>query len=234
MKRNALVLILFIISFLPFYSQSHKENNILFQVSLFDSLYYGNYNGFYNLNELLQYGNFGLGTFDKLDGEMTILNGSVYQFKSDGMIYKPELSLTTPFACIVNFIPDYFYKKNNLDKKSFIEYIDGVIINKNYFYAIKLSGRFSFIITRTIQVQEEPYKILNEVLKEQLTFEKNNITGTLVGFYFPEYADKINITGYHFHFISDDFNFGGHMLDFELEDGEIEIQKINQLNLLLR
>lgn len=101
------------------------------------------------------------------------------------------------------------------------------------FYAIKVYGKFSYIKTRTIESQTKPYKSLSEVLKNQIEFEKVNLSGTIIGFYCPQFAEKINIPGYHFHLINDDLDFGGHVLDFKLDYGKIEIQKINQLKIIL-
>ncbi len=39
------------------------------------------------------------------------------------------------------------------------------------------------------------------------------IEGTLVGFWAPAYAQAVNVPGYHFHFLSEDRTFGGHVLD---------------------
>lgn len=47
----------------------------LYQVSTLDSLMQGVYDGELMLEELLQRGDFGIGTFDALDGEMVILDG---------------------------------------------------------------------------------------------------------------------------------------------------------------
>ena len=64
-----------------------------------------------------------------------------------------------------------------------------------------------------------------EVTKNQSVFEYKNLSGTLIGFRFPGYANGINVTGYHFHFISDDRNFGGHLLDCILYEGKISIDQ---------
>ncbi|MBV8810544.1 MAG: acetolactate decarboxylase, partial [Acidobacteriaceae bacterium] len=48
---------------------------VVFQVSTLDALSLGLYQGVYAIAALKQRGDFGLGTFEGIDGEMTILNG---------------------------------------------------------------------------------------------------------------------------------------------------------------
>ncbi len=230
---NYLSLILFITISTTFAQKiSENETSALVQISIFDSLAAGKYDGSYKLEDLLNDGGFGLGTFDKLDGEMIILNNSIYQFKTDGKIYNANLFSVTPFALIVKFKSDYSFDIYNADEKELKDFVNNIMTSKDLFYAIKVYGKFSYIKTRTVESQTKPYKPLSEVLKNQIEFEKVNLDGTIVGFYCPQFSEKINIPGYHFHFINDDLDFGGHVLDFKIDYGKIEIQKINQLKII--
>ena len=47
----------------------------------------------------------------------------------------------------------------------------------------------------------------------QPEFEFYSVTGTLVGFWTPEYVKTINVPGYHLHFLTADKRAGGHLLD---------------------
>ena len=51
------------------------------QVSTLEALLAGDYQGRLSLRQLLAYGNFGLGTFNRLDGEMILLEGNFFQVK---------------------------------------------------------------------------------------------------------------------------------------------------------
>jgi len=51
----------------------------LFQVSTSGALVAGVYSGVVNVKAVLDHGDFGLGTFANLDGEMVVLDGRVYQ-----------------------------------------------------------------------------------------------------------------------------------------------------------
>ena len=61
--------------------------------------------------------------------------------------------------------------------------------------------------------QEPPYRPLTEVVAEQHVFELAGVEGTMVGFRFPDYAEGIEVSGYHLHFISADRTRGGHVLE---------------------
>ncbi|MBA2714887.1 MAG: acetolactate decarboxylase, partial [Rubrobacteraceae bacterium] len=47
--------------------------------------------------------------------------------------------------------------------------------------------------------------------------------GSLVGFRFPDYAQGLNVAGYHFHFITADRSAGGHVLECLLTSGELQV-----------
>jgi protein-L-isoaspartate(D-aspartate) O-methyltransferase len=66
---------------------------------------------------------------------------------------------------------------------------------------------------------------LVEVTKNQPVFEASNVSGTLVGFRSPPFVKGVNVPGYHLHFLSDDETFGGHVLEFDLADGSLEIDR---------
>ena len=90
------------------------------QTSTIDALLAGAYDGQITCRQLLSYGDFGIGTFDKLDGEMTVLNGKIYQVKSDGKVYNPAGDTKTPFATVCNFKPDIQFAIQSADFKKAI------------------------------------------------------------------------------------------------------------------
>src|SRR5262249_51468753 len=67
----------------------------VYQISTISSLLAGGYDGDTTVGELLHHGNFGLGTFNGVDGEMMVLDGKVYRGTVDG---RAQLSsrLTAP------------------------------------------------------------------------------------------------------------------------------------------
>src|ERR687894_1559995 len=78
-----------------------------------------------------------------------------------------------------------------------------------------------------------PYPPLVEVVKNQPTFELRDVAGSLVGFRFPDYAQGLNVSGYHFHFITADRSAGGHVLGCTLTRGELRVDREADLRLEL-
>lgn len=206
----------------------------IYQTSTIDALLAGGYDGNLTLDQLMKHGDFGLGTFDHLDGEMIILDGNIYQVKADGKVYKPALSNKTPFAAVCEFTPDKTIPvKEGTDYKSLEELIDKNIPSKNLFYAIKITGKFDSMKTRSVPRQVKPYPPLNEATSKQSVFNMEKISGTIVGFRCPPYVKGINVPGYHLHFISSDHTRGGHILNFEMSEGLCEIDILDRFYLKL-
>lgn len=212
-----------------------KENkDILFQTSTINALLEGVYNGEITYKELKQYGDFGIGTFNDLDGEMIGLKGKFYQIKADGIAYSVDDSMKTPFAVMTFFEPDKsVLLDETMDYDQLKQYIDRLFLTKNIFYAIKIEGDFKYIKTRSVPRQNKPYPRLIEVVKNQPTFEFHNVKGTIVGFRIPDYMEGINVPGYHFHFITEDKKAGGHLLECRLQDVRIEIDYTSALYMVL-
>ncbi len=201
-----------------------SEHDILSQVSTIDALLDGVYDGTVSCGELKQFGNFGIGTFDGLEGEMIVLDGQVYQIKTDGIAYKVKDSATTPFAAVTFFKTDKKIRfPSNLTYLQFKKMADRVIGSDNLFYAIKITGRFKTMKTRSVPKQKKPYPQLKEVVKHQKIFNFKDVKGTVVGFRCPPYVKGINVTGYHLHFLTEDKNGGGHILDFTTDNITVEI-----------
>ena len=64
------------------------------QISLFSVLLAGRYGGVVSVGEVKKMGDMAIATMDRLDGEMQMIDGVVYQACSDGKIYLPGESGT--------------------------------------------------------------------------------------------------------------------------------------------
>ena len=63
----------------------------------------------------------------------------------------------------------------------------------------------------------------------QKAFIFENIRGSLVGVYFPDYMDGINMPGWHLHFLSEDRSKGGHVFDVSVQEGIAKVDKITNI-----
>jgi acetolactate decarboxylase len=58
--------------------------------------------------------------------------------------------------------------------------------------------------------------------------ECSDESGVLVGFWCPPYVgSNLNVPGFHFHFLSDDRQRGGHMLQLKMEQGTAWLQEVS-------
>ncbi|MDO9325461.1 MAG: acetolactate decarboxylase, partial [Methanoregula sp.] len=91
---------------IPTASAVPADHEVLYQVSTIDALMKGVYDGILPVGEIKKHGNFGIGTFDALEGEMIVIDGKVYQAKADGRVYTVLDTSTTPFATVTWFERD--------------------------------------------------------------------------------------------------------------------------------
>lgn len=214
-------------------SKEKDPSQAVVQISTIDALMQGVYDGTTPLSVLSGYGDFGIGTFHGLDGEMILLDGEFYQVKADGKIYRPEEKIRTPFATVTFFHPEVSYHVNAWSYSGFKAAADTLMISTNLFHAIKLHGTFVRVKTRSVPAQQKPYPPLSDVAATQPEFEAQTVTGTLSGFYCPPFVTGINVPGYHMHFLADDHSFGGHVLEFELKEGTLWLDRISDFQMLL-
>jgi acetolactate decarboxylase len=193
--------------------QETGDQEVVFQLSTIDALLAGDYDGAFTCGEVLQHGNFGLGTFNGLDGEMIVLNGKVFQLRSDGKVYPVADSTLTPFAMVTHFEADtVFTLAGPLSYEELSARIDSLIPTQNIFYAIRIEGEFAYLKARSVPRQSKPYRPMVEVVQTQPTFEFRQETGTLLGFRTPPFMKGLNVPGYHLHFLTSDQTSGGHVL----------------------
>ncbi|NCD32170.1 MAG: acetolactate decarboxylase [Spartobacteria bacterium] len=205
----------------------------LTQISTIDALLCGIYDGTTTIGELLQSGSFGIGTLNGLDGELVIWDDHAYQVSTDGHIYEVHPATKTPFANITDFQADAF---TVIDAACFDDVrtaLNHWLPSPNLFYAIHMYGTFPYMRTRSVPRQSPPYPPLADVVKKQTVFEMNDVSGHVVGFYCPPYVKGVNVPGFHLHFLSDDKQFGGHILDFSTAAQRVERMDIHDFRMLL-
>ena len=199
-----------------------QNRDVMYQVSLLQSLAYGDYCGSVTVKDLKQHGDVGIGTFNKLNGELIMLDGEAYRAAGDGSVEIVSDDETIPFSIVTYMdsdetrtfkdIPDYDALCSILDQTAKEK---GV----NRFYMIRVDGMFREVNVRSVYAQEGPYKRLAEVMEHDQTFYNyENIEGTLVGLYCPPYMSSLNAVGWHMHFISKDKTKGGHVLGLNIAD----------------
>ena len=182
----------------------------------------GYFDGIISCEELARHGDIGLGTFADLDGEMVVLERVVYQIRSDGSVQTAATTVMIPFANVTFFEADESFEVRDIGSLAQLQQeIEKRFANRHIFYAIRVDGNFDLIKVRSVPKQTKPYPKLAAVVEKQSVFELKNVPGTLIGFWCPEFAQTINLPGFHLHFLADDRKSGGHVLDCRLKQGRV-------------
>jgi acetolactate decarboxylase len=203
------------------------------QISTYPALEMGLYDGDVTYAQLAQAGNFGIGTFDSMDGEMMALDGQFYQARADGAVRRADKTQETPFATVTFFSAEQRVQpaESLAGYDQLKAYLARVAPPTNRPYAIRIDGSFPYVKIRSVPRQSEPYPPLADVVAQQVTWEQKDMRGTLVGYWFPEYLSALVAPGYHLHFISDDRQVAGHLLDCSLDGATVAIDYLDQVTL---
>ena len=184
------------------------------------------------LEEIRQHGDFGLGTFNQLDGEMVMIDGQTYQVTGAGEVLPAPADAHSPFA-----ITTFFRELSRDDLSTGFASVDelftklGCLLpSLNMMYALRIEARFSFVRTRSVP-RQEVYRPLVEITRNQPIFERQDIPGELIGFYTPEFMSSLNVPGFHLHFLSVDRTFGGHLLQCRADRAVVQVQFLRRLHM---
>ena len=206
----------------------------LFQYATINSLLAGVFDGDMTIATLKRHGDFGIGTFNALDGEMLALDGQFYQIRSDGHVYCAPDDLRTPFATVLFFHGDRSLILTNLASLQALEQeLDRQLLSRNTFYAFRIEVEMESAKTRSIPRQQRPYPSLADAARNQSVFEFQNKNGTLVGFRTPDFMQGLNVPGYHLHFLTADRQAGGHVLDCVIRRAEVRIMETSLFLMVL-
>lgn len=207
-----------------------------YQVSTLQALALGFSKSVVTVEELLRHGNTGLGTFEDVDGEMIVLDGKCYRAQNNGVIVIAEPERGVPFASVCHFQPN---RTENLGKMDTIENLKKWLTLRieedfglNSMYAVRINGEFAKVDARSESGTQAHHLTLKDALSvTQKAFIFENIKGSLVCVYYPDYMDGINAAGWHMHFISEDKKNGGHVFDINMIQGNADFCRITNLEI---
>ena len=207
-----------------------------YQVSTLQALALGFSKSVITVGELLQHGNLGLGTFEDVDGEMIVLDGKCYRAQNNGEVVPAENERDVPFASICCF---QSHRTETFEKMDTIEQIKEWLTLRieeefglNSMYAVRINGEFSRVDARSESGTKAHHVTLKDALSiTQEAFIFENIKGSLVCVYYPDYMDGINAAGWHMHFLSEDKRKGGHVFDISMTRGNASFCKITSLEI---
>ncbi|KAK9762853.1 hypothetical protein K7432_011001 [Basidiobolus ranarum] len=217
------------------------SEGVAYQAGAIWSLFLGDYDGETKIKKLLEHGDFGIGTFQGLDGELVALDSKIYQVPATGCALDvTNQENTVPFAVFTKFDNTVKPTEHSSTASSFQEFekiMDELILKEheslNYFYFIRVDGTFPTMKVRSLQKQVRPYQRLSEIQKKsQVEFTYEHTKGTLVITRFPTYLKTLTVPGYHIHYIDDERTIGGHVLGFSMsQTAQIRIVQCKKFNL---
>lgn len=234
MKKK--VIILFLCLVLSFarsaFADPDSDRETVYQGSTIEALLAGNYDGVATVKKIRSQGDVGLGTFVGLDGEMIILDGIVYKAAKTGKVTAENDSVQSPFYAVTFFEADITQKTEaaGMNLEILRSQLDQMRTRNDLPYAIVIKGKFRSVKVRSVGPYQPPYPLLSDAVKDQRVFDYHDLSGRLVGFWLPPYIGNTNASGYHLHFLSDDCQKGGHVLDLIINEAEVNLDETPKLH----
>ena len=183
----------------------------------------------------MKHGDFGVGTFNALDGEMVALDGHYFRLRNDGSVTPVAGDDLTPFAAVTRFRPNIDHTEpGTLTRPQCEEIMGRLAPTGNLFHAVRIDGHFRSIVTRTVSRQVKPYPRLIDAAAAAASVTLTDSVGSMVGFRSPDYTQGISIAGYHLHFLTADRRTGGHVADFTVDSPRFRIDSEGDLHLSLQ
>lgn len=217
---------------------SNGETAKMFQVSTLQALALGYSRAVITVSELMKHGCIGLGTFEDVNGEMIVLDGKCFRADEKGHVTEANPETGVPFSSVTFFKEDYNCELGSIESIEKLKELLDLRIEKDFglnsMHIVRIDGIFRRVCARS----ETGYRAHHVTLKESLSvtqkdFFFENIKGTLVCVYYPDYMDGINASGWHLHFVSEDKRSGGHVFDIDMERGTARFDKITSIEIKL-
>ncbi|GAA4814967.1 acetolactate decarboxylase [Litoribaculum gwangyangense] len=214
-------------------TQNHSD--VFYHYSIWWAFVNKVFEGDITAGELKTKGDMALGSYNLLDGELIMLDGKLYQAKEDGEVLEPNDSLKVVYANAAFFDVDGSFKIQKAENYDTLRArINEQLPSKNFFYGFKIKGHFKYMKCGGLNKQTPPFQEgLDVLIPNRPIFERENFSGTMVGFYCPEFIGNINVAGFHFHFVSEDETFAGHVMEFEAENLTVEYDKMHEYQFVL-
>ncbi len=215
-------------------NEQNQNSDNIYQYSSKEGLLNNQYIGDLTVGEIKENGDFGLGTFNMVDGEMVIFDGNVYQVLTNGEINNMPTETLSPFVVTKFFDSDTtFTFPNNISLDSVKSLLNPLFESRNTPLAVKMIANFSTLKSRSVDKVANESVTLAEIVANQTEFDFTSVSGTIIGFWYPYYFDGVNFPGFHLHVLLDDLSGGGHLLDCTFENVNVEIDYASGVNVAL-
>ncbi|MCR5429741.1 MAG: acetolactate decarboxylase [Eubacterium sp.] len=126
---------------------------VMYQVSTLQALAMGYSKAVVSVEEFLENGNIGLGTFEDVDGEMIMVDGKCYRALEDGAVVEAESDRGVPFAVTSFFEEGKDFSVQDIEEIDRLKQILDVKIEEDFglnsMHMVRIDGSFSKVCARS-------------------------------------------------------------------------------------
>lgn len=183
--------------------------------------------GTITVKELMEHGNYGIGTGQGINGELIILDGTAYHIPSQSKPTIADPEMTVPFANVHQGDFHFFGTYQDINVSELLRDVKQKIRGGNYFFSVLIKGHFKDVKTRSADGAKKPYPSLSKIAEGQHEFEKEDVDGQFIAYHAPKVFQGVTVAGFHGHFIDDAHDMGGHALSANIDKANVYVQKID-------
>ena len=194
------------------------------QLQLAHVLLDGGYDGVATVEEAIAGGDHGLGTFDRLDGEMIVLDGDPWQVNWQGIasIMPPETR--TPFVSVSTMHAPRTQRLQDVTWDQTALAIESLVDDPGAIITVRIEGEFDHALTRSVPPQDRPYRPYSEVcVTDEVRWTHDPFGGVMIGFRFPDLEPGSTIPGLHLHALNHERTTGGHVHELHIKDAVLSV-----------
>lgn len=194
------------------------------QLQLAHVLLDGGYDGVATLAEALAQGDHGLGTVDRLDGELVVVDGQPWRVDWHGRATLMPLQTRTPFVVVSTMSNPRTTRLRDVDRQGVVAAVADLADDPGAVVCVRLEGSFRRVLVRSVPPQNPPYRPYAQVCAtDEVRWQHAPFYGVFVGFSFPDLQAGATIPGLHLHGLDRLRTTGGHNHELEVKDALLSV-----------
>jgi len=194
------------------------------QLQLAHVLLDGGFDGVATLGEALAGGDHGLGTVDRLDGELVVVDGEPWRVDYTGRAELMPLETRTPFVVVSTLDSPQTLRMQDVTRAQVAEAVETLVDDPGAVVSVRLEGSFHSVLVRSVPPQDPPYRPYAEVCAtDEVRWTRSPFHGVFVGFRFPDLEPGATIPGLHLHGLDRLRTTGGHNHELHVKDAVLSV-----------
>ncbi|PIT41898.1 alpha-acetolactate decarboxylase [Snodgrassella alvi] len=202
------------------------------QFSTINALMAGLFDGVFAVGDVKKYGDFGLGCSHALAGEV-IIDQDFLEADGDKAVKVMGDKELLPFVQVTTFQPDKVVDVVDICKDNLYTHLSNYLPMDNVFVAVRINARFDELKIRRPHAQQKPYPSVVKVFEQQVVDTVEAVSGSLIGFWTPDFFKELSVAGFHLHFIDTTRKLGGHVIDFRAAKAELAFERKQSIEIAL-